>query len=160
MAALTQVARSMPYSTGGNLSNLRPEARADLMRIGLRSGHAVGVYQTTEGAHNDPRHNGTSANHPEWNSASLSGLGVDVNQIDGVDIGSYANANPEAAGLVESVKNAAESVSGVRTVLGPSGHTKSNQYGGARTGRSFSGSLKDQHQSHFHITFYRATERN
>lgn|GEM_PF-3107997 len=145
LSLLTYVGSSMPYSTGGDLSSLQPEARGSLMLLGLQSGHALGVSSTTGGLHVDPRHG--------------LGLGVDINEIDGVDIGTGSNMNTEAETLVNNVNETANAMPGARTVLGPKGHTRSDKYGGPKKARTFKGRLKKQHQNHYHITFYGKDER-
>ena len=118
---------------------------ASLQTLANTAGHDLGVYQATEGEHDDKRHR--------------MGLGVDINEIDHTDIGSKGHMNPGAAGLVGDVDRAARSMDDVRTVLGPLGHVKSDAFGQPKTDRKFSGGLKDDHQSHFHITFYSSEER-
>jgi len=128
------------YSTGADLSKLRPEARSALFVLANVSGHDLGIYQATEGPHNDPRH--------------ALGLGVDINEIDRVDVGSTGHMNAAAATLVGDVDKAAKGMNQVRTVLGPLGHVRSDVEGGAKFERQFEGKLKADHQSHLHVTFY------
>jgi hypothetical protein len=121
---------------------------AALKELANLAGHDLGIYQATEGLHQDPRHAG-----------ELAGLAVDINEIDHVDIGSTGRMNPVAASLVKDVDRAARSMDAVRTVLGPLGHVRSDTYGGPKIERVFKGRLKDEHQSHFHISFYAKEER-
>jgi RHS repeat-associated protein len=153
---LLELYRTAPYSEGGDLSQLRREAYIDLMAIGLRSGQALGVHQTVEGTHVDPRHSGFSSADPQTDTG-LRGLAVDVAFISGVDVGTDNVAENEAAAeLNTAVANAAIALPGVRAVIGPRWNTRSEVYGGTRQNLS----LDPGHLGHFHISFYREDERS
>jgi hypothetical protein len=146
VSALASLKR--PYSTGGDIAALKPEARAALFVLANRAGRNLGVSSTTGGTHSDPRH--------------ASGLAVDINEVDGVDIGTGANFNSiESMLLANDVGNAAAEMPEVRAAIWPTGHIKSDSFGDKKTPRSFApgSALHRQHQNHLHITFYAESER-
>ena len=136
----------LPYSTGGDLRRLSEEARTSLIATGLKLGVRLGVSATVKDS-DDPRH--------------ANGHAVDINEIDGVDIGSKGSvhsvstmlmANSVAAGLLANPD--------VRAAIWPTGYVKSESHGGARVPLPAS-HLKQwfNHQDHIHASFYTKSER-
>lgn len=136
----------MVYSTGADLSKMKPEALLALYILANLAGHDLGVYQATEGTHQDPRH--------------AAGLAADINEIDHIDIGTGARLNPAASEAVEDVAKAAKRFPAVRQIIWPGGNAKSSAFGGKHLDRPFErGSyLWRTHQNHIHVTFYGCTE--
>jgi len=144
------------YSTGADLSKLKPETMSALQELAEGSGHNLGISAGVEGRHNDIRHNGRSKDHPDRNNAAYSGLGVDINEIDGVDIGTGPNLDPVARTRVEEVTGAARNQDNVKTVISPVGVWTSTSRGATKGAMPFSptSGVGAQHQNHLHVTVF------
>jgi uncharacterized protein RhaS with RHS repeats len=151
-----------PYSTKGDLSQLSATAMTALTELGMRSGHRLGVYATTNGNHEDMRHNGTKASTGDSN-ADLSGHAVDINEIDGRDIGSFGEQTAISMMLrANEVALSAVASPGVKSAIWPTGHVSAGAVGGPKTPRRFvhGSALWKSHQSHLHISFWTDAEKN
>lgn len=136
----------LPYSTGGDISALSNEARGSLIATGMRLGVRLGVSATRK-VSGDPRH--------------ASGHAVDINEIDGVDIGSKGSVHSiETMLMANSVAEGFLENPDVRAVIWPTGYVKSETYGGRRNPlpASFLKQWYD-HQDHLHVSFYGRSER-
>jgi len=129
------------------LSTLKPEALHDLYELAELAGHDLGINATTNFDHDDPRHNGVSAYHPARSNPALSGLAVDVGEIDHVTV------RQASASSRSDLKNAALGMDDVKDVLTPSGLFQSAGFGQPKTEFQNSG-LLHEHAGHFHISFF------
>ena len=88
-------------------------------------------------------------------------MGVDINEIDGVDIGSTGSMTPEGRNLAGEVAQAALHMNDVRTVIGPNVFRQGNTHGSPKTPRRFQqgSGVWASHQSHLHITFFDNSEK-
>src|SRR5206468_4473161 len=73
-----------------SIQRLQQSSRQGLLDVSNNSGHVLGLNATTNGKHDDPRHNGVSNCCPSRSDPSLSGLAADVGEIDHQVVGSSA----------------------------------------------------------------------
>lgn len=138
-------------AAGASLGALKPESRDALQAVANTSGHDLGVNATTNGDHRDPRHNGFSFGFPENNNPALSGLAVDIGEIDRTLV---RRASAQVQG---EVRDAALSIPEVRSVLSPSGLFRTGTYG--RDAHPYTDTnVQQQHKGHFHLSFFSNSE--
>ena len=160
ISAVTRI--PFPYSTGGDLTKLSGSSLNSLIAFGIKTGHRFGISATTEGDHQDMRHNGTNAKSGKSNAA-LSGHAVDINEIDGRDIGTFGVATETSMMLLANrIATSAIAESDVKSVIWPTGQVSAGAFGEAKSAVNSFASHKatwKSHQSHFHITFWTSDEK-
>ncbi len=160
IAAATRI--PFPYSTGADLKKLSKSSLNSLIALGIKTGHRFGVSYATEGDHEDMRHNGTNYKTGKSNAA-LSGNAVDINEIDGRDIGSFGVATETSMMLLANrVAMSAIAESDTKSVIWPTGQVSAGAFGEAKSAVNrfaVHGATWKSHQSHLHISFWTSDEK-
>jgi RHS repeat-associated protein len=133
-----------------NLDALKPAAREGVQRLADDAGHDIGVNATTNGDHCDLRHNGKTGPQctPQRSAPELSGLAVDIGEVDGKAVGT-----PEAAAGVKDVEASARKDPSTKTVIDYDGYWSASKPGGDKLTINSPGVVAD-HDTHMHVSWW------
>ena len=128
---------------GAKLSALQPRARHALYELAQQSGHDLGVNATTNGTHSDPRHNGVDASNPARSNPKLSGLAVDIGEVDHKTVGANFAADLQ-------VQYAAQVSPQTKAVIDPYLYVNASQPGATKEPVDDPATLRE-HRDHPHM---------
>jgi len=133
---------------GASLDALQPSSWRSLNNLAEKAGHNLGINATSNGTHDDPRHNGQSACCFHNSNTELSGLAVDVGEVDHHTVGSS-----EASAGVDDVERTALGMGDVKAVIDPNGYWASSKPNGSMRPVNDPETTK-KHNTHMHISFW------
>jgi len=133
---------------GASLSTLKPSTLRSLQSLARVSDHDIGLNATTNGKHDDPRHNGVSTCCSNRSDAKLSGLAADIGEIDGHVIGTAA-----ASAGYRDVERASLGMSDVKALIDPRGYWLAMSWRGNKNPQNDPASVA-HHPTHMHVSFW------